>query len=68
MFSLFLKKTADLISPKLAQIFRAHLISDSFLELRRIVNVIPIPKGSTPSQFLLEYRTISITPIISKIF
>ena len=68
MFLFFLKKTADLISPKLVKIFRALLTSESFSELWRISNVSPIPKGGTPSQFPFEYRLISITPVISTIF
>ena len=54
MFPLFLKKTADIIFPKLAKICRALLTSGSFLELWRIANVTPILKGNTPTQFPLE--------------
>ena len=68
IFPLFLMKIADFISSKLAKIFRALLTSGSFLESWRIANVTPIPKGSTPVEFPLEYRPISITPIILKIF
>ena len=68
IFPLFLKKTADIVSPKLAKIFRDLLTSGSFPKPWRTANVTPIPKGSTPTQFPLEYRPISITPIISKIF
>ena len=68
MFYLFLKKTADLFSPKLAKPFLALLTSGSFPESWRIANVKPILKSSTPIQFPLEYRSIYITPIISKIF
>ena len=56
------------IFPKLAKFFRALLTSSSFDESWKIDNVTPIPKGSTPTQFPLEYRPISITPIISKIY
>ena len=65
---LFLKKTADIVSPKLAKIFHDLLTSGSFPKSLRTANVTPIPKGSTPTQSPLEYRPISITPIISKIF
>ena len=63
-----LKKIADLIFRKLAKFFCALLTSGSFPESLRIAIVTPIPKGSTPDQFLLEYRPFSITPIISKFF
>ena len=42
---LFLKKNVDLISAKLAKIFRALLLSGSFPKLWRIANVTPIPKN-----------------------
>ena len=49
MFYLFLKKTADLFSPKLAKPFLALLTSGSFPESWRIAYVSPIPKDSTPT-------------------
>ena len=68
IFPLFLKETADLLAPKLAKIFRDLMRSGSFPESWRTANVTPIPKGSSPTQFPLDYRPISITPIISKIY
>ena len=68
IFPLFLKMTADFIAPKLAKIFRDLMRLGSFPESWRTANITPIPKGSNPSQFPLDYRPISITPIISKIY
>ena len=68
MFPLFFKKTANQLAPKLSKIFRYLLASGSFPESWRVANVTPIPKGSSPTQYPLDYRPISITPILSKIF
>ena len=68
LFPLFLKKIANQLAPKLARIFRLLLSSGSFPETWRQANVTPIPKGCTPTQFPSEYRPISITPILSKVY
>ena len=68
IFPLFLVKIAKQLAPKLACIFRRLLASGSFPELWRSANVTPIPKGSSPTQFPSDYRPISITPILSKIY
>ena len=65
---LFFKKSSRVLSPKLAVIFRLLLHKGSFPACWRVANVTPIPKGSSPSTSPDEYRPISITPILSKIF
>ena len=68
IFPRFLKKISKQLAPKLAKIFRDLLSAGHFPESWRSANVTPIPKGSSPTQFPLEYRPISITPILSKVF
>ena len=65
---LFFKKSARILAPKLAVVFRLLLNRGSFPVCWRVANVTPIPKGGSPSVNPEEYRPISITPILSKIF
>ena len=67
-FPLFFKNCATVIAPKLAVIFRLLLKSGSFPSCWRKANITPIPKGASASPSPSEYRPISITPILSKIF
>ena len=67
MFPLFLKKTAVVLSPRLAVVFRRLLHLGSFPVCWRVANVTPIPKGP-PSSSASRYRPISLTPILSKVF
>ena len=68
IFPMFLRNSATILAPKLAKIFRDLLKAGSFPACWRTANITPIPKGSSPTQFPSDYRPISITPIISKIF
>ena len=67
-FPLFFKKIAVKLAPKLAVVFRLLLKSGNFPSCWRKANITPIPKGASPSTLPSEYRPISITPILSKIF
>ena len=66
MFPLFLK-TAVVLAPCLAAVFRRLLRLGSFPVCWRVANVTPIPKGP-PSSSASNYRPISLTPILSKVF
>ena len=68
VFPLFLKNTRVILAPKLSVIFRKLIRSGDFPSVWRVANVTPIPKTSTPSVFPEEYRPISITPCVSKVF
>ena len=65
---LFIKKSSRILAPKLAVVFRLLLNHGSFPTCWRVANVTPIPKGSSPSVNPEEYRPISITPVLSKVF
>ena len=67
MFTLFLKRTAEVLAPRLAVVFLRFLRFGSFPVCWRLANVTPIPKGP-PSSSASNYRPISLTPILSKLF
>ena len=67
MFPLFLKKTAVVLAPHLAEVFRRLLRLCSFPVCWRVANVTPIPKGP-PSSSASNYRPISLTTTLSKVF
>lgn len=66
-FPLFFKEIATVFSPKLSVLFRRLLKEGSFPFCWRCADVVPIPKG-TVSSFTKDYRPISITPVLSKVF
>ena len=67
MFILFLKRTADVIAPRLTVVFRRLVRLGSFPACWRQANVTPVPKGP-PSSSVANYRPISITSVLSKVF
>lgn len=67
-FPLFFKKIAIPLAPKLAVVFRLLVKSGTFPSCWRKANITPIPKGASASTLPSEYRPISITPILSKLF
>ena len=67
MFPLFLKKLAKVLAPRLAVVFRRLLRLGCFPVCWRVANVSPIPKGP-PYSSASNYRLISLTPILSKVF
>ena len=56
------------LAPKLAKILHSLIAAGSFPALWRTANITQIPKSSSPSQISLDYRTILITLIISKVY
>ena len=67
MFRLFLNGTTDVLVPSLSVVFRWLLRLVSFLACWRQVNVTPIPNGP-PSSSVGNYRPISITSVLCKVF
>ena len=67
MFPLFLKKTAVVLAPRLAAVFRRLLRLGSCPVCWRVANVTLIPKGP-PSSSASNYKPISLTLILSKVF
>ena len=67
MFPLFLKRTADVMALRLSVVFRRLVRLCSFPPCWRQANITPIPKGP-PSSSVADYRMISITSVLSKVF
>ena len=63
MFPLFLKSTADVMAPILVQCFGGLFV----WVVSQLAGDSPIPKGP-PSSSVANYRPISITSVLSKVF
>ena len=66
-FPLLFKQCADIMAPKLSALFRILVRKGSFPIEWRCANITPIPKGSLSSN-PADYRPISITPVLSKVY
>ena len=66
MFPLFLKRTSDVLAPRLSVVFRRLLRLGSFPACWRQANFTAIPKGPSSSS-VANYRSISIRPVLSKV-
>ena len=66
MFPLFLKRT-DVMAPRLSVVFGRLVRLGSFQSCWRQANVTYIPMGP-PSSSVDNYRPISITSVLSKVF
>ena len=67
MIPLFLQRTADVTAPGQSVVFRRLVRLGSFPSCSRQASVTPIPKGP-PSSSVANYRQISITSVLSKVF
>ena len=67
MFPIFLKSTADVMAPRPSVVFQRLVRLGSFPACLRQANVTPIPK-TPPSSSVANYRPISITSVLSKVF
>ena len=64
---LFLKRTANVMAPRLSEVFRWLVRLGSFSACWILANVTPIPKGPLSSS-VANYRPISKTSVLSKVF
>ena len=67
MFPRFLRRTADVMAPRFSEVFRRLVRQGSFQACWKQANVTPIPKGP-PFYSVANYRPISITSVLSKVF
>ena len=65
---MFLVKTVDFLAPKISVIFRKLSKRGSFSTCWRIGNITPLCKCGSGSSSPADYRPISITPVLSKIY
>ena len=63
MFPLFLKRTADVMAPRLSIVFRQLVRLGSLPACWTLANVTPIPKGP-PSSSVTNYRPIYTTSVL----
>ena len=68
IFPLFFVKTAHFLAPRIAVIFRKLTRVGGFSLFWRTGNITPTSKSATAGSCPSNYRPISITPILSKIF
>ena len=68
IFPLFFKKCSDILSPKVAVIFRKCARLGNFSSCWRVGNVTPLSKCGSGSSCPSDYRPITITPVLSKIY
>ena len=67
MFPHILMKTADVLAHSLSVVFRQLVGLSRFSACWRQANATPIPRGP-PSSSVANYRPISITSVLSKVF
>ena len=68
IFPLFFKKTSKVLSPKLGVIFRKDSRLGAFSFGWRVGNITPLSKSGSSSSCPSDYRPITITPILSKVY
>lgn len=68
IFPLFLTKNAQILAPKISAILRNLVRAGRFPLFWRSGNIAPLPKGGSSSSDPSDYRPISITPVLSKVF
>ena len=66
-FPMIFQRTASVLTPKLSRLFRRLLRCGEFPLEWRIADVTPISKGPL-SALVCNYRPISITLVLSKVF
>ena len=67
MFTLLLKRTTEVLAPRLSVVFRRLVRLGSFPACWSQANITPIPNGTLYSS-VANYRPISITSLLSKVF
>ena len=68
IFPLFFKKSYKVLSPKLSVIFRKESRAGAFSSCWRFGNVTPLSKCGGNSSNPSDFRPITITPVLSKIY
>ena len=68
VFPLFFKKASKVLSPKLGAIFRKDSRAGAFNSGWRVGNITPLSKSGCSSSSPSDYRPITITPVLSKVY
>ena len=68
IFPMLFVRMSDFLAPKISTIFQKLTRPGHFSIYWRTGHITPVPKGSGAGSCLSEYRPISITPVLSKVF
>ena len=68
IFPLFFVKTANYLAPKVSIVLRKLVRIGGFSMCWRIANITPVPKSGSTNSCPSDYRPITITPVLFKVF
>ena len=68
IFPLFFIKTAPILASRISTIFRKLIRGGCFSLNWRLGNIVPVAKSDISSAIPSDFRPISITPVLSKVF
>ena len=68
IFPLFFIKTANYLASKISTVLRKLVRIGGFSMCWRVGNVTPVPKSGSANSCPSDYRPITITPVLSKVF
>ena len=68
IFPLFFVKTANYLAPKISTVLRKLVRIGGFSMCWRVGNIAPVLKSGIASSCPSDYRPITITPVLSKVF
>ena len=68
IFPLFFVKTANYLAPKISTVLRKLVRIGGFSMCWRVGNITPVPKSGSANSCPSDYRPITITPVLSKVF
>ena len=68
IFPLFFVKTANYLVPKISTVLRKLVRIGGFSICWRVGNITPVPKSGSENSCPSDYRPITITPVLSKVF
>ena len=68
IFPLFFIKTANYLAPKISTVLRKLVRIGGFSMCWRVGNITPVPKSGSANSCPSDYRPITITPVLSKVF
>lgn len=63
-----LKLASSAVAPSICAIFNHNLATSSIPYERKSAKVVPIPKATSKSRDICDYRPISILPVVSKVY
>ena len=68
IFHLFFIETANYLAPKISTVLRKLVRIGGFSMCWRVGNITPVPKSGNANSCPSDYRPITITPVLSKVF